>query len=223
GVHPHDATRALENPNLANTLESLVTSNRDVVAAVGECGLDYDRNFSAPSDQLKAFELQCELSLRVRLPLFLHERAAHEAFVGVLEKVNAKAASAAGAASNGVPSEAPWSALRGVLHCYTGEKADELARCVGLGLHFGITGWVVDERPGRGAGLAALVPSIPLDRLMVETDAPFLVPRNVKPTPKVNTPALLPHVAKAVADLYGMDAKEFGAATTRNAKAFFGL
>jgi TatD DNase family protein len=208
GVHPHDSGHALKTEsNFTSTLEKLITENRDIVVAVGECGLDFDRNFSTPEDQILAFEKQAELSLKLDMPLFLHERSAHEKFVEIFDKINGMGKGR----------------LKGVLHCYTGETMDHLTKCLDLGLYVGITGWVTDTRPGRGTGLAQIVSKIPLDRLMVETDAPFLIPRNIKPLPKNNEPALLGHVVVGVAECYGMDPKEIGRVSTKNAIEFFGL
>ncbi|KAJ3413769.1 hypothetical protein HDV05_007589 [Chytridiales sp. JEL 0842] len=206
GVHPHDSGRHCEGEgDWVSTLQTLISSNRDIVVAVGECGLDFDRNFSTPAHQILAFEKQIELALKLDLPLFLHERSAHEKFVEIYERYNKKGN------------------LRGVLHCYTGETEGHLEKCLQLGLHIGITGWVTDMRPGRGEGLASIVPKIPLERLMVETDAPFLTPRNLKPLPKVNEPALLGWVVKGVGECFGMDVKEIGRISTKNAVEFFKL
>ncbi|ORY49925.1 Metallo-dependent hydrolase, partial [Rhizoclosmatium globosum] len=110
GVHPHDATRALEDKDIMRRLEELITKNRDVVVAVGECGLDFDRNFSTPADQEVMFYNQARLSLKLGMPLFLHERSAHDKFMEIVKNVNSES-------TNG-------SKLFGVLHCYTGENED---------------------------------------------------------------------------------------------------
>lgn len=114
----------------------------------------------------------------------------------------------------------------GVAHCFVG-SAQELADFLSAGLHIGITGWLTDERPGRGgAELAALLPSIPADRLMIETDCPYITPRSITPAkarPQRNEPALLPHVLAAVAAARGEDPGTTAASTTATARAFFGL
>lgn len=116
--------------------------------------------------------------------------------------------------------------VRGVLHCFTGNR-EELEAALALGLHIGVTGWVCDERPERGAAaLVALLPAIPDDRLMVETDAPYLVPRSLGPNksrPSRNEPALLPAVVAAVAAARGQDPAHVAALTTANAKRLFGI
>ncbi|KAJ3266932.1 hypothetical protein HDU77_008277 [Chytriomyces hyalinus] len=230
GVHPHDSGRALEEAGrlavasetdlnipiqecatrVIKILEVLIQDNRDVVVAVGECGLDFDRNFSTREDQLTLFEAQARLSRKLKMPLFLHERSAHAEFMDVFKSVNQDASN----------SDA---ALFGVLHCYTGETEEHLQKCLDVGLSIGITGWVTDEREGRGGGLAAIAHKIPLDRLLIETDAPFLLPRNIKPAPKVCEPALVGHVAVKLAELYGVEAAVVAAASTRNAQELFGL
>ncbi|KAJ3354069.1 hypothetical protein HDU83_005886 [Entophlyctis luteolus] len=210
GVHPHDAGSALEIPNIINILEDLIVNNRDVVVAVGECGLDFDRNFSTPADQEEMFKRQCELALKLQMPVFFHQRAAHAKFMEIVSTVNRNSSTGR--------------RLTGVVHCFTGEKMTELVDCLDSGFYIGITGWVADERPGRGAGLAAIAPRIPLDKLLIETDAPFLLPRNIpKPSPKSCEPALLGYVALKLAELYGLDAKVIGEASTRNAATLFGL
>src|SRR5262249_4358658 len=145
------------------------------VRAVGECGLDFNRDFSPRPVQERWFAAQLALAAALDKPVFLHERDAHARFVAILK-------------------EAP--PVRGVVHCFTGTRA-ELDVYLEMGLHIGITGWICDER--RGAGLAALVRHVPLDRLLVETDAPFLVPRDLRPRPAHNEPAFLPHIAQTVA------------------------
>ncbi|KAJ3140825.1 hypothetical protein HK100_008996 [Physocladia obscura] len=206
GVHPHDASKALQSPHIVDELETLIISSKDVVVAVGECGLDFDRNFSTPKDQEDMFLKQCRLSQKLEMPLFLHERSAHERFMEIVKIVNSETA-VIGSKN-----------LFGVVHCYTGETELHLSACLAAGFHIGITGWVTDERPGRGAGLASIVNKVPLDRLMIETDAPFLKPRNVKPAPPGCEPELLGYVAVKLAELYGVDAK-VATETTENLRS----
>jgi TatD DNase family protein len=200
GVHPHHATDFDEHTSGA--LESLL-ANAGVVA-VGECGLDYFRDFSPRDAQRRAFRAQLELAVRARKPVFLHQREAHEDFLALLRPA------------------IPDLAAGGVAHCFTGGPA-ELTAYLDLGLHIGVTGWVCDER--RGADLRKAVPLIPLDRLLVETDAPYLLPRDVEPKPahRRNEPALLPHVLARVADLLGRTLEDVAQATTRNAERLFAL
>ncbi|KAI8619389.1 hypothetical protein BC830DRAFT_1104423 [Chytriomyces sp. MP71] len=212
GVHPHDSGRALaevggKTEKIVADLEKMITENRDVVVAVGECGLDFDRTFSTLEDQEAVFLAQMRMSLKVGMPLFLHERSAHVEFAKMVQKVN----TAAGAR------------VTGCVHCFTGDRVDVLQTYLDMGFYIGITGWVTDEREGRGGNLAAIAHKIPLHRLMIETDAPFLLPRNIKPVPKLCEPALVGCVALKLAELYGINVTEVAAASTENATALFGL
>jgi TatD DNase family protein len=197
GVHPHSAKDCS-----AATLEELRALARDPkVVAIGECGLDYNRNYSPHPDQEKWFVAQLELAAELGKPLFLHSRDAHPRFAEILRNLRVGKA---------------------VAHCFTGE-ADELRAYLDLDLYIGITGWICDER--RGRHLVALVKEIPQDRLLLETDAPYLTPRDLQPQPKArrNEPAYLPHILRAVARARGEAPEALAAATTRNAKAFFGI
>jgi TatD DNase family protein len=198
GVHPHHASECNDT-----TIPALrVLAQHPKVVAIGECGLDFNRNYSPHPDQEKWFEAQVDLAIELKKPLFLHSRDAFPAFRDLLK------------GKQHLPPA--------VAHCFTGEKA-ELHAYLDLGLYIGITGWICDER--RGAHLLELVRDIPADRLMLETDAPYLTPRNMRPQPKArrNEPAFLPHVLKTVAHALGKPQEEVAAQTTRNAQAFFGL
>lgn len=199
GIHPHDAKSS--GPRALETLRELCA--RDEVVAVGECGLDYDRDFSPRPTQRACFEAQLELAAELRLPVFLHERAAHADFVAIVARHRHRLVAA-------------------VAHCFTG-TADEARAYLDLDLHLGITGWICDER--RGRHLDAIVREIPADRLMIETDAPFLLPRDLAtpPASRRNEPALLPHVLARVARARGEPAEALAASTTACARAFFGL
>ncbi len=175
GIHPHQASSASREA-LAEIRE---LSLRDRVVAVGECGLDYNRDFSPRDRQRACFEAQLEIASEVRKPVFLHERDAYEDFARLLERWRPKL-------------------VGGVVHCFTGERA-ALERYLALDVHIGITGWVCDER--RGAHLRTLVRLVPEGRLLVETDAPYLLPRDLgqRPAAGRNEPAFLGHVARTVA------------------------
>ncbi|KAJ3124266.1 hypothetical protein HK098_001276 [Nowakowskiella sp. JEL0407] len=203
GVHPHEAKRHT-NATTIPRLRHLIETNRDVVVAVGECGLDFDRNFSSVEDQELVFRQQLELAKSLELPLFLHERSAHTRMVEIMRSV--------------FPQN-----VHGVVHCFTSESKEELMSYLGMGLYIGITGWICDER--RGKGLGELVSQIPLNRLMVETDAPFLMPRNIgnKKRPKHCEPYLVSYVVKKLAECYGIDKEEIARNSTINAKDMFKL
>lgn len=197
GVHPHHARECDEGTIPA--LRAIAAQPR--VVAIGECGLDFNRNYSPHPDQEKWFVAQLELAAGLRKPLFLHSRDAHPRFAEILRHHRAGKA---------------------VAHCFTGEAA-ELRAYLELGLHIGITGWICDER--RGRHLRDLVRSVPLDRLMIETDAPYLLPRDLQPKPRSrrNEPKYLRHVFDTVTSCRDEPAERVAAATTRNALAFFGF
>ncbi|KAI8473914.1 MAG: hypothetical protein J3K34DRAFT_366525 [Monoraphidium minutum] len=223
GVHPHNAKDCGEGT--LGELRALAAHPKCV--AIGECGLDFNRNFSPPDVQVDWFARQVALALELRKPLFMHCRDAGEKFAEVLRGAGAAVEGHEnGGESGGGGRGAARLAVPGVLHCFTGSGA-ELRDCLGLGLCIGITGWVCDDRPERGgAELAALLPTIPSDRLMIETDAPYLVPRTIKPSkarPHRNEPCMLPHVLAQVAASLGRPEAEVAVQTTAAAAAFFRL
>jgi TatD DNase family protein len=199
GVHPHHA-QAFAGSQHAELLE---LSRLQQVVAVGECGLDYFRNLSPPDAQRRAFIAQLEIAVQIRKPVFLHQRDAHADFSAILQDFAGRLHG-------------------GVAHCFTGGET-ELEVYLALGLYIGITGWACDER--RGFDLRRSVARIPLDKLLIETDAPYLLPRDLSPKPKSrrNEPCYLPHIAATVAALRGETLETIGAATTRNAIALFAL
>ena len=199
GVHPHHAADYDDNST------ALITdlAQKDAVVAVGECGLDYFRNFSPRDAQLQAFRAQLQIAADTGLPVFLHQRDAHDDFVEVLEPMLPK-----------IP--------RAVAHCFTGEH-ESLREYLAMGLWIGITGWICDER--RGKHLHDIIGDVPDDRLMIETDAPYLLPRTIEPKPKTrrNEPAYLPEVLRVVAEARGQSEEYVARITTENAVRFFGL
>ena len=198
GVHPHHASE-LDPASLAALVE---LARIPEVVAVGECGLDYFRNFSPRAAQQQAFHRQLELAAQLDKPVFLHQRDAHDDFVAVLRE------------------HAPsW---RGVAHCFTG-SGEELQCYLQLGLAIGITGWICDER--RGAHLAALMPQVPAQRLLLETDGPYLLPRDLTPKPasRRNEPAYLAHIAATVARARGETLESLARSSSAAARALFAL
>jgi len=197
GVHPHHA-RDCDETTIA-ALRAVAAHPK--VVALGECGLDFNRNYSPHPSQEKWFVAQLELAAELGKPLFLHSRDAHPRFAEILRNLRVDKA---------------------VAHCFTGE-APELRAYLDLGLYIGITGWICDER--RGRHLVALAKEIPGDRLLLETDSPYLTPRDLHPQPKArrNEPAHLPHILRAVARARGEAPEALAATTTRNAQAFFGI
>ena len=199
GVHPHHAADFDESS--VALIRQLAAE--DAVVAIGECGLDYFRNFSPREAQLAAFRSQLEIASETGLPVFLHQRDAHDDFVEVLEPMLPKLS-------------------RAVAHCFTGEH-ESLHEYLAMGLWIGITGWICDER--RGAHLHDIVSIVPDDRLMIETDAPYLLPRTIRPKPKSrrNEPAYLTEVLRVVAEARDQSEDHVARITTENAIRFFGL
>lgn len=199
GVHPHHASE-LDEDGIA---ELAALAQAAEIVAIGECGLDFFRNFSPADDQERAFAVQLDLAAAVGKPVFLHQRDAHERFVALL---GPRRGALAG----------------GVAHCFTGGP-DELSDYLGLELYIGVTGWVCD--PQRGDALRSAVPRIPLERLLIETDAPYLLPKDLaeKPRSRRNEPRYLTHVLTAIADLRDEPVGQLARATRANAERLFNL
>ena len=199
GVHPHDASQF--SAQTINELKILAKSNH--VVAIGECGLDFNRNFSTPNEQLFAFEQQLKLACELGLPVFLHERDAFETQIELLTKYHKELKG-------------------GVVHCFTGD-IEQMNRYLDLDLYIGITGWVCDLK--RGQTLREAVKSLPLNRILMETDAPYLRPKGLANNRKVdngnNEPAYLPYVAGEVARLMATDIKTLQVASQANTQALF--
>ena len=197
GLHPHHASEWDET--IAARIAEL--AGEPQVVALGECGLDYFRDYSPREDQRRAFIAQLGLAIQADKPVFLHQREAHADFHAILRDYRR--------------------ALPGcVVHCFT-DTGEALDAYLALDCHIGITGWICDER--RGLGLRELVGRIPAERLLIETDAPYLLPRNIKPAPKHrrNEPAYLPLVLQAIAVARGEDAVPLGVQTSANARRLF--
>ncbi len=199
GVHPHHAS------NYDNATDARIRelAARDAVVAIGECGLDYCRNFSPRDAQLAAFQAQLEIAADKGMPVFLHQRDAHDDFIEILEPMLPR-----------LP--------RAVAHCFTGE-GESLRQYLAMDLYIGITGWICDER--RGMHLQDIASIIPDDRLMIETDAPYLLPRTLEPKPRSrrNEPAFLTEVLRVVAEARGQSREHVARITTDNAMSFFDL
>lgn len=198
GVHPHYANEY--NSELHEELIKML--NDPLAVAVGECGLDFDRNYSTHKEQYYAFEQQLLIAEQVDKPLFLHERNAHKEFITIMKQHGSL-----------IP--------KSVVHCFTSGKED-LKAYLDLGFYIGITGWVTDLK--RGSALREAVEYIPLDRLMIETDAPFLTPKNMpKPAGGVNEPQYLPYVAQEIAKIRGIEVDELVQSVTATTKSFFDI
>ncbi|MCJ8014047.1 YchF/TatD family DNA exonuclease [Paenibacillus sp. KQZ6P-2] len=199
GVHPHDVKEC--GGDTLDRLRELAALPQ--VVAIGECGLDYNRDFSPRDVQRHWFHEQIRLAEELGMPLFLHEREAFADFASMMQ-------------------DHPGMIARSVVHCFTG-TGEELHAYLDMGFHIGITGWICDER--RGQHLRELVKDIPLNRLMIETDAPYLTPRDLRPKPQNgrNEPAFLAHIVKVIASCMGRDVEEVASQTSRTTKAFFNM
>ena len=199
GVHPHHAgDYGAETDALLRAL-----AREPEVVAVGETGLDYFRDLSPRPAQRAAFEKQLAIAVDLGMPLFLHQRDAHDDFLSLLK-----------AARDRVPAV--------VVHCFTDQRR-ALFEYLDLDCHIGITGWICDER--RGMHLRELVRDIPASRLLLETDAPYLLPRDIRPQPtdRRNEPMYLAHICETVARERGEDPEVTAANATAATRAFFGL
>ncbi len=215
GVHPHHASDW--NDAVAAQIREL--AQHPAVVSLGECGLDYNRNYSPHADQQRAFRAQLDIAVETGKPLFLHQRDAHADFLGILREYRSR--------------------LREVVvHCFT-DTREAMQDYLALDCHIGITGWVCDER--RGKALYEAVSGIPDERLLIETDAPYLLPRNAmhrdvrvpraqdaqerppKSSDRRNEPALLPWVVKALALARGQSEEHVARISGDNARRFFGL
>jgi len=200
GLHPHHASDYCND--LGSELRDML--NHKNVVAVGECGLDFNRNFSTRKEQIRAFEAQLEIAIEMQKPVFLHQRDAHEDFISIIRSCRDDLAQV-------------------VAHCFTG-SIDEVNDYVLLDMHIGVTGWICDER--RGQSLQKAVRHIPLDRIMLETDAPYLLPINLNIQPikkRRNEPCYLPMITKIISEFMGVDESKLCEAALENTQLFFKL
>lgn len=197
GVHPHQA--ATVGDDWLQQLTTLLNANQ--VVAVGECGLDFNRDFSPRSVQQQIFAAQLQLASTLDKPVYLHERDAFDTQIAMLQEQRIS---------------------RGVAHCFTGDTT-QLKAYLDLGLYIGITGWLCDER--RGDALRQALQFLPLDRILLETDAPYLLPRDIKPKPssRRNEPAFLTHIAHTVAQLRHLDIAALAEHCRTNTQQLFQL
>ena len=197
GIHPHHANEILDL-NETPLIDKLLSIQPN---AIGETGLDYFRNISPPEIQRDSFALHIEIAKELQKPLYLHQRDAHDDFISILKKNN-----------SALP---PF-----IVHCFTGTRK-QLDDYLDLGAFIGLTGWICDEK--RNKDLRESIKNIPLDKLMLETDCPYLVPKNlpIKAKKNINEPKYLPHIAKEVSELIGISIESLRDATSKNAENFF--
>lgn len=197
GVHPHQA--AAVGPDWQQQLQQQL--QQPGVVAIGECGLDFDRMFSPKQQQIAVFCGQLTLARQLHKAVYLHERAAFDTQLQLLQDHQIS---------------------HGIAHCFTGNR-QQMQQYLDAGLYIGITGWLCDER--RGSELQDALRYLPLDRLILETDAPYLLPRTltVKPKPRRNEPAFLPAIASAVAAIGGYALADISWHSRQNCQLLFGL
>lgn len=198
GIHPHNADSAKQED--FQEIERLAKENSRIVA-IGECGLDFDRMFSTRENQIRCFEKHIVLAEKLDMPLFLHERKASEEFIRRFKKH-------------------PDICRKSVVHCFTGDK-ETLSKYLSMGFSIGITGWICDDR--RGKALREAVKIIPLDRILLETDAPYLTPKNVPGLKNTNVPENIVYVARELAKHRNVSEETLLENARRNTERIFGI
>ena len=181
GVHPHHANEI--NDDYLKKLKDEITTNNP--HAIGETGLDFFRNLSTYEEQIYAFEEQIKIAIDTDKPLFLHQRDSHDDFIKILRKYSSDISKA-------------------VVHCFTGTQ-EQLDDYLELDFYIGVTGWICDEK--RNVELRKTIKNIPLEKLMIETDCPYLIPKNLveKPKNNRNEPSNLNHIINEIAELMEID------------------
>ena len=197
GVHPHHANEI--NEEYLKKLKEVINNNNP--HAIGETGLDFFRNLSTYEEQIYAFEEQIKIAIDTNKPLFLHQRDSHDDFIKILRKYSSDI-------------------NKSVVHCFTGTK-EQLNDYLELDCYIGVTGWICDAK--RNVELRKTIKNIPLERLMIETDCPYLIPKNLEEKPKNNRnePTYLNHIANEVATLMKKDINDIREKTYKTSLSFF--
>lgn len=200
GIHPHHA-REYELSDKDKMIKHV--QQNETVVAVGECGLDYNRNFSAQETQKEVFKHQIDVAYQLNMPLYMHERDADQDMIRIL--TNAKKS---------------YPNLTGVIHCFTGDSKT-MKSYLDLGFSIGITGWICDER--RNLKLLEAIKTLPLDRLLIETDAPWLAPKAFlyDYDTTFSEPAALPYIIEAIANNTNYSYDSIVKETNQNTKKMF--
>lgn len=199
GIHPHEASKADD----AVLSDIAALAGNPEVCAIGETGLDFNRDYSPRPVQEEVFTAHLAMACEIGKPVFLHQRDAHKRFLPILREYRDQL-------------------IGGVVHCFT-DTRKALYDYLDLDMYIGITGWICDER--RGGELQAMVKDIPINRLLLETDAPYLTPRTLRPRPKTrrNEPAWLTEVLRVTALCRESDEPTLAQRTTANAERLFDL
>lgn len=208
GCHPHNADKFCENVSKNTKFIRYEAETGEKVVAIGECGLDYDRMFSTKENQIDCFAMQLGIAQELNLPLYIHEREAFDDIYDLLKGADL--------------------GKKAVIHCFTGNK-EHLEKYLDIGCHIGITGWVTDNK--RGGELQEAVKYLPLEKLMIETDAPYLYPRgyNINKVVygnkgiKINEPANVIYLAEKIAEIKGVTVDEVKSHSYNNTKRFFNI
>ena len=197
GIHPHDAKSSSEE-----VIDELRRLARDPkVSAWGEIGLDFNRMYSPREEQEKWFIRQLAEADALEFPIIFHERDSGGRLIEIL-------------------AHHFKSSRKGVVHCFSGD-GDELEKYLEMGLYIGVTGIVTMKE--RGAALRRLIPRIPEDRLLVETDAPYLTPAPEKNKTRRNEPAFVKRVLMKLAEIREVDSADLARVTTENACRLYGI
>jgi TatD DNase family protein len=213
GIHPHEAAKA--GPDALAELEHL--SQDSATVAIGEIGLDYHYNFSPPETQREWFVAQLELARRIGKPVVIHDRDAHADTFAILRALVVAASAAPDPDTTTQVVTRKWAPLRGVLHCFSGDR--EMAfQILDMGFYLSFGGPVTFHNAQR---LQALVRELPLERILLETDCPYLAPHPHRG--QRNEPAYVGLVAEKIAALKAMPLEQVAQVTTDNAARLFGL
>jgi len=197
GVHPHHANEI--NDGYLKKLKDVIATNNP--HAIGETGLDFFRNLSTYEEQIYAFEEQIKIAIYTNKPLFLHQRDSHDDFIKILKKYSSDISKA-------------------VVHCFTGTQ-QQLDDYLELDCYIGVTGWICDKK--RNVELRKTIKNIPLEKLMIETDCPYLTPKNLveKPKNNRNEPTNLNHIINEIAVLMEIDIDILRKQTFKNTINYF--
>jgi|TARA_B100001094_G_scaffold146209_2_gene141553 TatD DNase family protein len=196
GIHPHYA----DSFNDSSEIEIKEIASNSLVKAIGETGLDFNRNYSKKENQINSFIEHIKIANELNLPMFLHQRDSHKEFMTCLKDI--------------------YPETNCVVHCFTGSE-EELDAYLSLDFYIGITGWICDEK--RGSHLKEFISKIPLDKLLIETDSPYLLPKNIKIKGRRNKPLFLKEVFSKISSIRNEPVNDLSKAIYQNSLKFFNL